>query len=422
MTIILAAIADDYTGASDLANTWRKAGLRTVQTIGVPSHIANFADVDAVVVSLKIRSVSADEAVSKALAADAFLRDLGVAHVMYKICSTFDSTDDGNIGQVTDALRGRAGADWSLICPAFPETGRTVYKGHLFVAGQPLNESALRHHPLNPMHDANLVRVLAKQTKHPVHNLDFQTVVQGAAVCREHIETMVKEASCSVVADAILQQDLDILGELGISTPVSTGASGLGAGLARAALRTRIRDDVMPHLEPVGGHSAILVGSCSMRTLEQIAAAEKHLPILRLDPDQLIASERGVEAAVNFARSGLGRSPFLIAASRSPKEVIEIQRRYGAARAGLAIESALADIAAALVDMGVRRLVVAGGETSGAVVDRLGIEGFEVGEELAPGVPVLRTMGRADGDLLMALKSGNFGGTGFFMEAVSRLK
>lgn len=422
MPIKIAAIADDYTGASDLANTWRKNGLRTVQTIGIPSGISGLSDMDAVVVSLKIRSVPAADAIAQALEAEAWLRGLGAEHILYKICSTFDSTDEGNIGPVMDVLCERARAPWTLVTPAFPETGRTVYKGHLFVADVPLNESPLKHHPLNPMHDANLVRVLSKQTAHPVFNLDIQTLVDGFDTARARIAQQASQGFCAVVADAICDADLERLGALALESSVSIGASGLGAGLARSLLRASGHEARAPQaLSSVGGFSAVLVGSCSTRTLEQTAAAEKLMPVLRLDPDRLVSSGGDIAPAMAFARQHLGKGPFVISASGTPDIVRAIQETYGAKAAGLAIETALAAIAAELVTLGVRQLLVAGGETSGAVVDRLGITSFEVGEELAAGVPKLRTIGRAEGELMMALKSGNFGGIDFFAEALSRL-
>ncbi|GAB4070992.1 four-carbon acid sugar kinase family protein [Ancylobacter sonchi] len=421
MTALLAAIADDYTGASDLANTWRKSGLRTVQTIGVPTDEEAFGEIDAIVVSLKIRSAPVAEAVSSALAAETLLRAIGVRHVMYKVCSTFDSTDDGNIGQITDALVERSGQGWVLVTPAFPETGRTVYKGNLFVNDVPLNESPLRHHPLNPMLDANLARVLKRQSGRPAHVLDVQTVKAGLDACREKIAYF-PDTQPSIIADAIDDGDLEVLGRLALETAVSTGASGLGYGLAKATLETHHSESfVASGLQSVGGHSAAIAGSCSARTLEQIAVAEKHMPVLRLDPERLIAGPRMVDEALAFARRHLETGPVLIAASASPEAVALLQLEHGKLETGHAIECALAAIALGLVDAGVRRLVVAGGETSGAVVDTLGIRSFEIGEELAPGVPMLRTLGQPGGDLAMALKSGNFGGEDFFPEALSRL-
>lgn len=420
MTIVLAAIADDYTGASDLANTWRKCGLRTAQTKGVPDDPGLFESIDALVVSLKIRSAPAADAVTRALAAEEFLRRIGARHVMYKICSTFDSTDAGNIGPVTDALMERAGQDWAVVTPAFPETGRTVYKGHLFVNDVPLDESALRHHPLNPMHDSNLARVLARQSTSAVHMLDVQTLALGPEICRKKIAAMPGRRK-SIIVDAICDGDLSVLGELAFGGAVSTGASGLGYGLARAALVIRPAQGSMAKLAAAGGRSAVIAGSCSARTLEQIEAAERQMPVLRLDPLRIVAGEGAVEEALDFARQRLGTGPVLIASSGSPASVAALQNQHGRHEAGQAIENALAQIAIGLVDAGVRRLVVAGGETSGAVVDRLAIGAFEVGDELAPGVPMLRTIGHPGGELMMALKSGNFGGMNFFADALSRL-
>jgi uncharacterized protein YgbK (DUF1537 family) len=422
MPIRIAAIADDYTGASDLANTWRKNGLRTVQTIGIPASFSDLADMDAVVVSLKIRSVAAADAVAGALEAEAWLRSLGTPHVLYKICSTFDSTDDGNIGPVMDALCKRAQARWTLVTPAFPEMGRTVYKGHLFVGDVPLNESPLKQHPLNPMHDANLLRVLSKQTRYSAYNLDVQTLASGIETSRARIVQLASQGTCAIIADAVDDGDLEHLGDLAMESPVSIGASGLGAGLARSLLRSSGRQTRGPKsLASVGGFSCVLVGSCSTRTLEQTKAAERVMPVLRLDPDQLVVSGGDIAPVIAFAREHIGKDPFVISAAGTPDVVRAIQETYGTKAAGRAIETALAAIAAELVDLGVRRLVVAGGETSGAVVDRLGIGSFEVGEELAAGVPKLRTIGRAEGELLMALKSGNFGGIDFFAKALMRL-
>jgi len=421
MTALLAAIADDYTGASDLANTWRKAGLRTVQTIGIPSDVTTLKDIDAVVVSLKIRSAPADEAVSRALAAETLLRDIGVGHVMYKVCSTFDSTDDGNIGQVTDALLERTDQEWVVVTPAFPETGRTVYKGNLFVNDAPLNESPLRNHPLNPMHDANLARVLEKQSQRPARVLDFQTVTAGVEACLEKIAS-ISDGRPSIIADAINDADLQTLGRLTLRTKVSTGASGLGYGLARAALDARmVESRAAGGLRPAGGLSAAIAGSCSARTLEQIAFAESHMPVLRLDPERIVTGTGVIEEALASAREHLGRGPVLVAASASPEVVAAVQEKCGKHEAGLAIERTLAEVAEGLVNQGVRRLVVAGGETSGSVVDRLAIRSFQVGDELAPGVPMLRTIGQSGGDLMVALKSGNFGGVDFFPDALLRL-
>ncbi|MGR9214727.1 3-oxo-tetronate kinase (plasmid) [Rhizobium leguminosarum] len=425
MAILLGSIADDYTGASDLANTLTKNGLRTVQTVGIPDPSLALPDVDAVVVSLKIRSVSASDAVAAAASAERWLRQRGAGHVLYKICSTFDSTDAGNIGPVTEALSEAAGGGSVLVTPAFPETGRTVYLGHLFVGGQPLNESPLKDHPLNPMHDANLVRVLTRQSRNAVGLIDLTTIAAGPGAVKAKLDALRAAGVTAVIADAIFERDLETLGEVALKTPVSTGASGLGLGLARALVRSgRISSGgatTAEAIRPVGGLSAIVAGSCSKATLHQLDIAERSMPVLRLDPERLLAGPDEIAAAISWAGDRISAGPVVIAASAAPETVSRLQSLYGREASGHAIETATSIIAAELVGRGVRRLVVAGGETSGAAVDRLAIPAFLIGPEIAPGVPVLRTVGNAQGDMLLALKSGNFGGEDFFTAALAMM-
>ncbi|WP_085028163.1 3-oxo-tetronate kinase [Ensifer aridi] len=425
MAILLGSIADDYTGASDLANTLTKNGLRTVQTVGIPDPSLALPDVDAVVVSLKIRSVAADEAVAAARKADQWLRGRGAAHVLYKICSTFDSTDVGNIGPVTEALAQAAGGGIVLATPAFPETGRTVYLGHLFVNGRPLNESPLKDHPLNPMHDANLVRVLARQSQGAVGLVDLATVSMGPAAVKERLGALSARGMTAAIADAVFERDLEVLGEVALETPLSTGASGLGLGLARALVRagrTSTHADTSDAIRPVGGLAAVVAGSCSAATLKQIEVAERSMPVLRLDTEKLLAGSDEISAAIAWAGERMSAAPVIVAASASPDVVSRLQARYGREASGHAVEAATATIAGELVARGVKRLVVAGGETSGATVDRLGIPAFLIGPEIAPGVPVLRTIGNSQGEMLMALKSGNFGGEDFFGAALAMMR
>lgn len=422
--LVLGAVADDYTGASDLANSLSKAGLRTVQTIGVPAPDLALPEVDAVVVALKIRSIEASAAVAAARAAERWLRDRGAAHVLYKICSTFDSTDAGNIGPITDALREDCGEPIAMVTPAFPETLRTVYQGHLFVGAVPLHESPLKDHPLNPMRDPNLVRVLARQSRHGVGLVDFQTIAQGPAAVRARLDRLVADGQGAAIADTITEHDLETLGAVAMDQRLSVGASGLGLGIARALVasgRVAARSDAAARPdEAVGGPALCLAGSCSQATLGQIAEAEKIMPVLRLDADRLVRDgAAAAAAAVRFAGERLVAGPVLIASSGSPGEVAAVQARYGREAAGLAIEAAMARIAGALVETGVRRLVVAGGETSGAVVERLGIPAFRLGPEIAPGVPVLHALGIAGGPMVLALKSGNFGAPTFFADALA---
>jgi 3-dehydrotetronate 4-kinase len=422
MTIALGCIADDYTGASDLANTLTKAGLRTVQTIGVPGDLA-LPEVDAIVVALKSRSIEASRAVDMSGTADRWLRQRGAHHVLFKVCSTFDSTDAGNIGPVTDALQEDAKEAVVLVTPAFPETGRTVYQGNLFVGAVPLNESPLKDHPLNPMHDANLVRVLGRQSRNKVGLVDLATVAEGVDAIRVRLKQLAGSGICTAIADAVFEPNLEAIGLAALDHRLSVGASGLGLGLARGLVTlgrvSATRVDASSLGEPVGGKAACLAGSCSQATLGQIAAAEEVMPVLRLDPDALIADGAAIEKTLGWASERLSSGPVMIASSSTPEQVAAVQARHGREAAGRAIEQAFANLAAGLTERGVRRLIVAGGETSGAVVDRLGIPAFLVGPEIAAGVPVLRTAGMKGGDMVLALKSGNFGGPRFFSDALA---
>lgn len=421
MTLALGCIADDYTGASDLANTLTRCGLRTVQTIGVPDDALVLPDVDAVVVSLKSRSIPAGEAAMRSRAADKWLRGQGASHVLFKICSTFDSTDAGNIGPVMDALRADSGDSIVLVTPAFPGTGRTVFQGNLFVGAVPLNESPLKDHPLNPMRDSNLVRVLARQSKTKIGLVDLATVARGPDAIRDRLKELASQGVGAAVVDAVFDHDLEIIGQVASGQRLSVGASGMGLGLARAIVASKGNTQTRStpsNVKPVGGPVACLAGSCSQATLAQIAEAEKSMPVLRLDPEKIISGSNEVERALDWARGYLGEKPILIASSSTPDQVAAVQKKHGRDAAGHAIEQAMAAISERLVDAGVRRLVIAGGETSGAVVDRLGIPGFLVGAEIAAGVPVLRAVGWPRGEAMLALKSGNFGGVDFFNDAI----
>jgi len=421
----LGCIADDYTGASDLANTLTRCGLRTVQTIGVPASDLALPEVDAVVVSLKSRSIEANLAVTRSRDAEKWLRHRGARHVLFKICSTFDSTDAGNIGPVMDALRADSGDAMVLVTPAFAETGRTVYQGNLFVGAVPLNESPLKDHPLNPMHDSNLVRVLARQSRTPIGLVDLAAIARGPDAVRARLADLAGKGIGAVIADAVFERDLETIGKAALDHGVSVGASGLGLGLARALVASgQVKSHVTNAIAdgPVGGPAACLAGSCSQATLQQIARAEQAMPVLHLDPDRVIAGRDEGRRALAWALERLEQGPILIASSSAPEEVAALQARHGRDAAGHAIEQAMADIAEGLVRSGVRRLVVAGGETSGAVVDRLQIPGFLVGAEIAAGVPVLRAVGVSGGDMLLALKSGNFGGPEFFSDALKLMR
>ncbi len=421
--IVLGCIADDYTGASDLASMLSLNGLRTVQVIGVPRETLELPEADAVVVSLKSRSIPAARAVALSLEAEHWLRGRGAGHILFKICSTFDSTDAGNIGPVLDALRARAGDAIVPVNPAFPENGRSVYRGHLFVGDTLLQDSPLRDHPLNPMRDSDLVRVLGRQSSHPVALVPLEVVETGFEAVRGALADAAARGAGAAIADSVAARHLDAIAEAALELPLSTGASGLGSSLARAlvsrgAARGAAAAAALPS-SGSGGGAVILAGSCSEATLRQVAVAERTMPCLRLDVEALLAGGAEAADALAWAHARLGSGPLLIASSGTPQTVRALQQRHGAARVGEAVESTLAGLAEALVEAGATRLVVAGGETSGAVVDGLGLEAFLIGAAIAPGVPVLHALGARHPGITLALKSGNFGGDDFFGRALA---
>jgi len=417
---LLGCIADDFTGATDLANMLVRGGMRTVQSIGIPEEsLAAGLDADAIVVALKSRTVPVADAVEESLAALEWLRARGCEQIFFKYCSTFDSTAAGNIGQVSEALLARLGSDFTLACPAFPENGRTIFRGHLFVQDQLLNESGMQHHPLTPMGDANLVRVLQEQTTLKVGLLRYDTVAQGAEPVRQRIAQLRAEGIGMAIADAVSDADLYTLGAACADLPLLTGGSGLALGLPENFRRAgKLRDSDAAQLPAVSGGDVVLAGSASVATNGQVAAwLEAGRPALRIDPLALAAGKPVVEQALAFARDA-GQT-VLVYATSSPDEVKAVQAQLGVERAGSLVEKALGDIAKGLLQAGVRRFVVAGGETSGAVVQALGVRLLQIGAQIDPGVPA--TVSSQGEPLALALKSGNFGGRDFFTKALKQL-
>jgi len=414
---VLGVIADDFTGATDVASMLVRAGMRTVQVIGVPAGPAPAAD--AVVVALKSRTTPAADAVRESLAAMQWLRQAGARQFYFKYCSTFDSTAHGNIGPVAEAMMAALGTDFAIACPAFPENGRTIFRGHLFVGDQLLSDSGMRDHPLTPMTDANLVRVLQAQSRGLVGLLRYDTVRAGVDATRARIAALRAEGVRLAVADAIDNDDLRVLAQACADLPLLTAGSGVALGLpALYAARGWLKlDEHAARLDAVGGGAAVLSGSCSVATNGQVAqwrAAGR--PLRTIDPRALARGEPVVAQALQWALPQLARAPVLLAATAAPEELHAVQAELGAARAGELVEHALAEVAAALVQSGVRRLVVAGGETSGAVVQALGVRTLRIGPAICPGVPWTQGEGRP---LKLALKSGNFGGPDFFAEALA---
>jgi uncharacterized protein YgbK (DUF1537 family) len=413
---LLGCVADDFTGATDLANTLVKAGMRAVQLLGVPRAGLAVPQADAVIVALKSRSNPAPEAVEMSLAALRWLQAAGVRQFYFKYCSTFDSTDRGNIGPVADALADALGVDFTVFNPAFPTNKRTVYKGYLFVGDELLSESGMRHHPLTPMTDPSLVRVLQRQTSHKVGLVPYATVAQGADAVRTAFAELRRAGVRHAVLDSLSDEHLYTLGEACADLALVTGGSGMAMGLpANFQRRGQLERGQHASLPEVAGATAVLAGSCSVATQGQVALMRKDHEAFAIDPAAIAAGSDVAREALAWAQPRLSQNPLLIYSTAAPEQVAAVQQRLGRERAGSMIEETLGRIAQGLVAQGVRRLVVAGGETSGAVVSALGVEGLQIGAEIDPGVPWTVSLGEPP--LALALKSGNFGAPDFFLKA-----
>jgi uncharacterized protein YgbK (DUF1537 family) len=416
----LGCIADDFTGATDLANNLVRAGMRVVQTIGVPGDgdaDGTAGDEDAVVVALKSRTIEPADAVTQSLAALRWLRERGARQIYFKVCSTFDSTERGNIGPVAEALMDALGCDFSIACPAFPANGRTIYKGHLFTGDLLLSDGPMRDHPLTPMTDANLVRVLQRQCRRRVGLIEHAVVRGGRAAIAQRMDELRGQGIGLAIVDALTDADLMEMGAAFATLPVLTAGSGVAIGLPPNF--GRAPDSRAAELPPAGGAAAIVSGSCSAASNGQVSAFLARHPGrgLALEPEQLAAGDAPIAAALDWARARLGDEPLLVYATAPAEAVRAVQARLGAQRAGELVEQALARIAQALVESGVRRLVVAGGETSGACVQALGVRRMRIGAQIDPGVPWCHALDGAGRGLHLALKSGNFGAPDFFDKA-----
>ncbi len=422
MTILLGCIADDFTGATDLANNLVRAGMRAVQTIGVPSSPLS-ADVDAVVVALKSRTIPAAEAIAQSLDALRWLQAQGAQQIYFKYCSTFDSTPAGNIGPVAEALMEALNTDFTIATPAFPDNGRTVFKGHLFVGDVLLSDSGMRDHPLTPMTDANLVRVLQAQCRRKVGLIDHKAVAQGADAIRARIAQLKAEGTSIAIVDAVSNDDLLRLGPALADLPLVTAGSGVAIGLpGNFGLKPSPAASALP---AASGLQAVVSGSCSQATNRQVAYfIAQGRPAFALDPRAIVRD--GVDAmsaqALQWAAPLLKDGPVLIYSTAAPDAVKAVQAEVGVARAGEMIEHTLAAVARGLVQAGVRQLVVAGGETSGACVQALGVAQLQIGPQIDPGVPWCHAITDVGGAAVhLTLKSGNFGGDDFFTRAFRSL-
>jgi uncharacterized protein YgbK (DUF1537 family) len=426
MTMLLGCIADDFTGATDLANNLVRTGMRVVQTIGVPSGPLS-AEVDCVVIALKTRTIAPADAVAQSLQALRWLQGQGARQFYFKYCSTFDSWYQGdvrgNIGPVTEALMDALDTDFTIATPAFPDNGRTVFKGHLFVGDALLSDSGMKDHPLTPMRDANLVHVMQAQCQSKVGLIDHKAVAAGAAAVTQAIAQLKSQGVRIAIVDAVSNDDLTRMGPALRDLPLLTAGSGVAIALpANFGLQADPRTSRLPLAQ---GRQAIVSGSCSQATLGQVQHAQDHgVPAWALDPTALMddaGQQQAIEQALQFAARHPAK-PVLVYSSAAPDAVRAIQQRFGVEQAGHRVEQTLAAIARGLVQQGVRQLVVAGGETSGACVQALEIEQLQIGPQIDPGVPWCHARAALSPEgLHITLKSGNFGGVDFFTRSFTLL-
>jgi uncharacterized protein YgbK (DUF1537 family) len=417
MSLLLGCIADDFTGATDLANTLTRGGMASVVLPGTPRAALAVPDADAIVIALKSRSAPAAAAVRMSLEALAWLKNAGAPQFYFKYCSTFDSTDTGNIGPVAEALLDALGASFAIACPAYPSYGRTIFRGYLFVGDVLLSESGMREHPLTPMTDPSLVRVLQRQSRGHVGLIPYDIVRQGTAAIRKAAQRLCAEGVRLAIADALVDEDLIALGEADAESVLLTGGSGLALGLPENFRRAGcLPERPSTRLPTVDAPAAVLAGSCSTATRRQVASMKAQCESFEIDPLELHTRDDVVARALAWARPRLGTRPILLYSTAEPDAVAKAQTVLGRECAGALVEDALGAIAKDLVAMGVRRFVVAGGETSGAVVTALGVTALRVGVEIEPGVPWTASLGEPP--LVLALKSGNFGCEDFFMKAL----
>ncbi len=412
----LGCIGDDFTGSSDLANMLAKEGMRVTQFTGIPNEAAD-PDVDAGVVALKSRTIPVDEAVRLSLDALEWLRAQGCTQFFFKYCSTFDSTKEGNIGPVIDALMERLGAPNAIVCPAFPATGRSVYQGHLFVNDTLLSESGMENHPLTPMTDPDLRRWLSHQTRHDVGHVPAGTIFDGPEAIARAIASETEAGRPVIVVDAIRDEDLRRIGAAAKDLKLVTGGSGIALGLPANLVPEGERAPPDARWEGHSGPAAIIAGSASKMTRAQVARYSADNPSREITAEDVMEGRISPDDAAAFALDADGTA--LLFSSADPDTVRAAQERYGREEVAGRLEDFFAATARKLVEGGITRIVSAGGETSGAMVEGLGIEALRIGPEIAPGVPAVKAEGR---DLFLALKSGNFGDEDFFAKALAVLE
>ena len=413
--MLLGVIADDFTGATDIAGFLVEHGMRTVQLNDVP-HCNTVVDADAVVVSLKTRSCPVEQAIEQSLAALKWLQQQGCQQFYFKYCSTFDSTAKGNIGPVTDALLAALGESFTIVCPALPVNGRTVFNGHLFVLGEPLNESGMRNHPVTPMTDSSLVRLMNSQSQGEAGLVNYQTIEQGAEAITNQFAELQSAGKRYAVVDAFNSAHLATLGQAAKSLKLITGGSGLAAGIAKN-WQQQLQDqgEAKKAGYPTKAATVILSGSCSLMTNKQVAAYKTLAPHFAVDVGACMNNDHYLQQAFDWVVNNLdGKFAPMVYATQPAAQLKAIQAKYGAHASSEAVELFFSKLAYLLKEFGIQNFIVAGGETSGTVTQGLAVKGFHIGPQIASGVPWVKSI---DGSLSLALKSGNFGDELFFEKA-----
>ncbi|GEM77969.1 3-oxo-tetronate kinase [Vibrio superstes] len=411
----IGVIADDFTGATDAASFIVKGGMSAIQLSGIQDSTKGI-DVDALVVSLKSRSCDVNKAVKDSLEACDWLLDEGCDLIYFKYCSTFDSTEKGNIGPVVEALKTRLSQPSVLLCPALPVNGRTVYQGHLFVFDRLLSESGMRSHPITPMTESNLLRVIGSQSAAKAGLISWHDIAQQRIKEKQaELELAGKEL---IICDSVSDEDLERLAEVAQSQKLVSGGSGLVGAIAKtvsatdASLEGKVQ--VCDSLKGV-----VLSGSCSEVTNEQVNSYKEIAPSLKLDVSRCLNDETYLEEVLVWVVSHTKQICFpMVYATVRPDELANIQSKFGQ-KASIGVEALFHQLVKKLYGMGFNTFISAGGETSGTVTQALSIESFRVGQEIAPGVPWMSSI---DGEVWLALKSGNFGDVQFFEHAQEQLR
>ena len=421
----LGIIGDDFTGSSDIANNLKKSGMQVSMYAGVPNLLPEEIkkeQTDAAVIALKTRTIPIEDAIRESLEALSWLKDCGCEQFIFKYCSTFDSTKEGNIGPVTDAIMEELNTNFTIACPSFPDAGRTVYFGHMFVNGKPLNESGMENHPLTPMTDHNLVRWLGHQTKNNVGLIDFETISKGENSVKEKIRNLKKDGYKYAIIDTNKNDDFDIICNAVKNLPFLTGGSGIALGLPKIYKDKGLLSVSNFQIPKNNSNAIILSGSCSVTTINQINIYKENNPSFYISPDEVINNEDLIEKVLSWIKDNETQSP-LVYSSSDIKSVSEKQKQYGQELLANKIEKFFELLSKRLVKDNFGTFISAGGETSGAVIKGLGIQELKIGKEISHGVPALWSPeSNGNKPVSVTLKSGNFGQDDFFTRALKALK